>query len=376
MGTLRTSNKTLEYQLRVAIEYGDTLRADEIRAKMGENNADIEGLGLDKTAALLAESQAQDAATRSLTANTAGGRANREMVLALVQAYQKQIQTLAASGLSTAELTRRTDELEREFFSQMIQMGYNRAEVDRYSQSFRDISAVIAKVPRNVTVTADANPAQQAINEFLDRNRNNSLTTGTRADTGGAQNDLNNFLNNNRGINVPISTSFDSSGAVRAAAASNLVAQIAAAQKAYETALRSGADNTTQRALDRLNALTANLRNGNYASGGFTGRGGKYEEAGVVHKGEYVVPQEGVDQSTGLPYQSYMANMLPSSSVTSTVNNYSQRGASNPIQLVELLPTQLAQLADSLSVNIGLDGAALAQAVNGKNQQSSTRRTT
>ena len=28
--------------------------------------------------------------------------------------------------------------------------------------------------------------------------------------------------------------------------------------------------------------------------GGYTGDGGKYEPAGIVHKGEYVIPQEGV----------------------------------------------------------------------------------
>ena len=38
-----------------------------------------------------------------------------------------------------------------------------------------------------------------------------------------------------------------------------------------------------------------------FAEGGFTGRGGKYEPAGVVHKGEYVVPKQYVNQSTGLP---------------------------------------------------------------------------
>lgn len=38
-----------------------------------------------------------------------------------------------------------------------------------------------------------------------------------------------------------------------------------------------------------------------FANGGFTGRGGKYEPAGVVHKGEYVVPKQYVNQSTGLP---------------------------------------------------------------------------
>ena len=38
-----------------------------------------------------------------------------------------------------------------------------------------------------------------------------------------------------------------------------------------------------------------------YALGGFTGRGGKYDIAGIVHKGEYVLPKELVNQSTGLP---------------------------------------------------------------------------
>lgn len=39
-----------------------------------------------------------------------------------------------------------------------------------------------------------------------------------------------------------------------------------------------------------------------FASGGFTGRGGKYDVAGLVHKGEYVVPKEQVNQNTGMPY--------------------------------------------------------------------------
>ena len=38
-----------------------------------------------------------------------------------------------------------------------------------------------------------------------------------------------------------------------------------------------------------------------FSSGGYTGRGNPNEIAGVVHKGEYVLPQEMVDQSTGTP---------------------------------------------------------------------------
>ncbi len=38
-----------------------------------------------------------------------------------------------------------------------------------------------------------------------------------------------------------------------------------------------------------------------FASGGYTGRGGVNQVAGLVHKGEYVVPKRQVDQSTGMP---------------------------------------------------------------------------
>lgn len=38
-----------------------------------------------------------------------------------------------------------------------------------------------------------------------------------------------------------------------------------------------------------------------YADGGYTGVGGKDEVAGIVHRGEYVLPQEMVDQTTGTP---------------------------------------------------------------------------
>lgn len=39
---------------------------------------------------------------------------------------------------------------------------------------------------------------------------------------------------------------------------------------------------------------------GDYASGGFTGRGGKYEPAGIVHRGEVVIPQELVQRDWGM----------------------------------------------------------------------------
>lgn len=52
-----------------------------------------------------------------------------------------------------------------------------------------------------------------------------------------------------------------------------------------------------------LNKYTAgyNPNLDGYDDGGYTGQGGKYEVAGVVHRGEYVLPKEYVDQTTGTP---------------------------------------------------------------------------
>jgi len=51
-------------------------------------------------------------------------------------------------------------------------------------------------------------------------------------------------------------------------------------------------------------AMAGLAQQGSFASGGYTGAGGMNEVAGIVHKGEYVVPKGGVDQNTGMPKMS------------------------------------------------------------------------
>jgi hypothetical protein len=46
------------------------------------------------------------------------------------------------------------------------------------------------------------------------------------------------------------------------------------------------------------------------AEGGYTGDGRKYEPAGVVHKGEYVIPKEGVNQKTKKPDLDYVKKVV------------------------------------------------------------------
>lgn len=48
---------------------------------------------------------------------------------------------------------------------------------------------------------------------------------------------------------------------------------------------------------------------GGWATGGYTGRGAPDEVAGVVHRGEYVVPADQVDQNTGTPKMGAVQNI-------------------------------------------------------------------
>jgi hypothetical protein len=57
------------------------------------------------------------------------------------------------------------------------------------------------------------------------------------------------------------------------------------------------------------------------AKGGYTGEGKKYEPAGVVHKGEYVIPKEGVNQKTKKPDLEYVKKIVSDRRVKQRTRN-------------------------------------------------------
>lgn len=81
----------------------------------------------------------------------------------------------------------------------------------------------------------------------------------------------------------------------------------------------------TVTAMAGINAVVTNakLLANTFANGGYTGDGGKYEPAGIVHKGEYVFSQEDVNR-IGLSNLEAMHNGTTYSS--NTVNNYNTNG--------------------------------------------------
>ncbi|UXO93837.1 tail tape measure protein [Pseudanabaena phage Pan2] len=265
-----------EYFLSVAEAYGDELRAGVLRGEIAELNERI------------ADTQA-DASTE-LQGNSQAARQNRAVLAGLLNNYQDYITALAEGGADQATLNAAVARSRQEFLAQARALGFADAELQPYVATFGDFTQLINRIPRNITVTANADPAIQAFNEYAAAARNAAAAGSALA-------------------NIPLG---NSKGARQKA----LEARIIALEAWIKQLARAGNAAGAISAAEQIESIRRLLLSGNYATGGYTGRGGKYEPAGIVHRGEYVVPKQGVDQSTGLPKPSYMNSLgaqMPSS---------------------------------------------------------------
>lgn len=133
---------------------------------------------------------------------------------------------------------------------------------------------------------------------------------------------------------------------------------------AMSAAIASTANFAINSARNALSIIT-----GGFASGGYTGAGGKYEPAGIVHRGEYVVPKQHVNQSTGLPDMRYMASLQrakPAPKASYATGGLVGGGSSGPM---ELGPASLGFLANALSVRLNVGNTELAKAASGGDRQ-------
>src|SRR5690606_25056903 len=163
-------------------------RAQAIEAELAKKRAEL----ADKTKDLQKE---QVTLNKGLTGNSKSAIENRKTITDLVQQYQAHIEALAASGMSQADLARETARLKQDFINQATQLGYNRNELQRYAYAFDDVTVAIAKVPRNITVAANTNPALQALNEFVAKAK--------KAGSNAASGLKNNFNSGVGGLKVP-----------------------------------------------------------------------------------------------------------------------------------------------------------------------------
>jgi len=279
--SLEADQALQRYFLTVAEAYGDTLNAQAIRANLAKIDNDL----TNKTKTL---SDAQSKTNKTLVGNTDAAIDNRSEIIGLVKNYEDYIKTLASSGIKQEELATKTSELKADFIAQATQLGYNEVELQKYSSAFDDVKVSVDNVPRNVTIEADINPAITALNEFVAK----AKQAGADAGDGAATNFEQEFQPHIPPIEVETvikSPSVDNW--------KNLQKDIlSGGQSQINLGKTWGAFWSNFTKLWTLN------QGFGYSEGGYTGAGGKLEPAGIVHRGEYVVPKEQVNQATGMPY--------------------------------------------------------------------------
>jgi len=326
------ADKALQkYFLSVAEAYGDTLKAQEIRANLAKIDVDL----TKKTKDL---QKAQDKTNKTLVGNSDAAIDNRAEILDLVSSYQSHVKALAASGLSQDELRTKTAQLKADFVAQATQLGYNTDELGQYAKAFDDVTVAIDNVPRNITVEANTDPALQSLNEFIARAKDIAA---------------------NSGVSVPVAME-DQGAKQRKATYDFAKGNYDRAASAANAPGISGGDR--QQYLRALSYWSAIMSANNYAEGGYTGAGGKYDVAGIVHRGEYVVPKSQVNQVTGMPYFMSQPRSFAQGGYT---------GQSGP-SMVALSPEDRALLRNvggSGNIVLYADSKELARSVNDGNRQ-------
>lgn len=348
-----------EYFLGIAREYGDTKRATAIEADLAKKRAELAEKSnqlKDKNGEL---KNALDATSRSTEGNSRQAILNRQNLRDLTQANAAYIQALAASGASQEVLRQKTEELRQKFIQQTTQMGFSRQEVGRYSQSFRDLTQVINSIPRKITVdTSGLKPAAAALKEFAAKAASEMNKVRNAANgAGGAINGASGAANNARGAGAGAYAQYQieaRAAAIKAQALANILslnAQIATAG--------TGPGSAALRAI--LLAQISMWRNiGGFMTGGYTGSGAAGDVAGVVHRGEYVIPKGDVNQSTGLPYSDALGRLMggaPSRSVAP-----SAQAQSAGVPTVSLSAGTIQAIAQATGKAIYLDGRMIADA--------------
>lgn len=338
LATLASDKKIKQYWLSVAENYGDELRATKLRAELAELNTKQAKTSKDL-------SSAQSDASKSLTGNSDAAIKNRATILGMVGSYQEYLVALAASGASQEELERKSKELKEEFIKQATQMGFSRTEVNKFAKSFNDLTTIIKKVPRNITIRANANPAITALREY------ESALNKARA-------------NAKRGMPT-VSPGING----RAVKAQALMGEIDALNMSLKQMKNNGVYTGGAYILEQLKAKRRALSALGYERGGYTGGGGTKDVAGVVHGQEYVFSAPAV-RTLGLSNLGYMHEQAKRGKAVAPAG----AGGGSGEVMAYLSPADkalLQQISDRVGLNIS--GTALQKTVGAGNVNSSNR---
>jgi TP901 family phage tail tape measure protein len=336
--TSLTADKALkEYFLSIAVAYGDTLSADKLRADLANINSEI----LKKQEEL---ATATAAGSKTLKGNSKAAIDNRNTIRGMVTSYQSYIASLISSGASQATVNAAIASSREEFQQQAIDAGFAADELAQYTKSFDDMSKTNKNVDYSVSFNINGlDPAYAAIQEFK---RKADEAAKNRTST--------------------LSMSVDYAALAKWSRGMVLVGELTGLQTSLANAQSAGHDYVAQGLVKQIQALEKKLNSGNFASGGYTGSGSKYQPAGIVHAGEYVIPREQVNQTTGLPY--FMNQPRSFAQM-----GYTGAAAQTGPMMVELSPYDRNLLAQAGNVQLRLDGRIVAQNTNANNTVAAQR---
>lgn len=322
-----TADKAVQqYFLSVANQFGDGLRAGVLTSNIADLNAEI--------------ADAQAKSSTQLNGNSKAAINNRKRLAALSQEYQDYIVALAASGADQATLNAALLQSEAAFKQQALALGFSNAQIQPYIQSFRNMAVVIATVPRNITVQANVNPAIQALNELA-----------ARAKTTGA-----------------------SGGAALASGYKSGLNSVNAAIDVTEQKLQK----LSGKGVPKVSGKSKITIESGFASGGYTGSGGKYQPKGVVHGGEFVFTKEatkniGVGNLYSMMRGAQQGRGYASGGAVGRTVVTSSGGAI--YGMVDLSPATISNLARAVApqVVVNMDPVQVARSANKGNQQLQAR---
>lgn len=352
MQGLRSERTILDYQLRVAREYNDTIREQALLAEIAKNEADQvktrDDLA-DQTKELAKEERFLQ---KNLSGTTGESEQHREMVLGLVKAYQDQITEYANTGASQKQIEQYSQQLRGEFARQLTQLGYNQVELKKYTAAFDDMSQIIRAIPRDVTTKFNAkmSAADRALMEHFNGLKNKSVTANQR---------INNTTTNTV-RNVDGTTA-------REKVKLSLWAQIEGLRGELA---RRNVNHTGRSAMEsELRNLTRRYQN--YWEGGYVGNGGKKEPMGVVHGGEFVFTKEATRAIGPANLQAQMEAAQRGTPYIPGMMVQSGPSASMP-GAIALTAGTIQQIAAAVQNTFYLNGQQVANAANQGNRYDSS----
>lgn len=344
---LSADRKGQEYSLDIATKYGDTIRAAQIASDMAKTDQAIADGRTDLVNLNGELVTAEEARNRSLVGNTQAAIENREAMRELIAAQADYLTALAASGASQEEIAAAQAGLTTQFGAQTAALGFSAAEINGpYMTALANMRQVVVDFPRNVNIEITGlSAAEAALYESLARMQvaNAEASQGMAADYGANLAKIAEDFNQlPEAAQESGNQAAEDLGAAGEEAGKNwwdsmmeswangewtwiplVGAWMELIGKWWQDAGRDWSEGLWNSFAIGLNDLIRNAKQvkigdwqpfaglgyvgsngggtrarpgagGSFAEGGFTGAGGKYDVAGLVHRNEYVSTQEDV----------------------------------------------------------------------------------